>query len=119
MTSASSATVAESLNVHGDFSESDVERLIGHWSSLDSRLRSFDAGSVDLQLFIKDRDKKSQQVTLDAKIDGHTSLIAKSSSTDLDHALNEVRDEMVRQISDMKNRSEPRNNRHLRGTNRG
>ena len=118
MTDQHSATVADSLQVEGDLTQSEIEQIVERWSKLDSRMRSFNAGSVDLQLFVKDRDSKSQHVTLDARIDGHASLVATSSSTDLDHALNEVRDDMIRQMTDMKNRSEPRNNRHLRDTTR-
>jgi len=118
MTSEHPATVAESLQVEGDLTEGEIEQVIERWSKLDSRMRSFNSGSVGLKLYIKDRDTKSQHVTLDAKIDGHSPLVASSSSTDLDHALNEVRDDLIRQITDMKNRSEPRNNRHLRDTTR-
>jgi len=50
------------------------------------------------------------------KIDGHNPLVATSSNTDFDQGLNEVRDEMIRQITDMKTKSEPRNNKHLRET---
>ena len=118
MTNQHPATVADSLHVQGDLTESEIEQIIHRWSKLDNRMRSFNAGTVDLQLFVKDRDTKSQHVTLDAKIDGHGPLVATSSSTDLDHALNEVRDELIRQMTDMKNRSEPRNNRQLRDTKR-
>jgi len=118
MTSQHPATVAESLRVHGDLSADDVERIHDHWAKLDARLRSFDQGSVSMQLFVKDRDTKSQHVTLDVKIDGHAPMIATSSSGDLEHAFNEVRDEMIRQLTDMKTKSEPRNNKHLRDTTR-
>jgi len=118
MTSQNPATVADSLQVQGDLSESEIEQVVQRWSKLDSRMKSFNAGTVDLQLFVKDRDSKSQHVTLDAKIDGQQPLVATSSSSDLDHALNEVRDELIRQITDMKTRGEPRNNRHLRDTTR-
>jgi ribosome-associated translation inhibitor RaiA len=118
MTNQHPATVADSLKVHGDLTESDVAKIVDHWAKLDVRLRSFDAGTVDLQLFVKDRDTKSQHVTLDAKINGHPPLVATSGSPDLDHALNEVRDEMIRQLNDMKTRTEPRNNKHLRDTMR-
>lgn len=114
MTSQHPATVADSLTVHGDLHGHDVEKLIDHWSKLDSRLRSFDAGTVDMQLFVKDRDTKSQHVTLDVKIDGYGPLVASSSSADLDHAFNEVRDEMIRQLTDAKGKREPQNNKHLR-----
>ena len=116
MTNQHPATVADSLSVHGDLYQADIDKLVDHWSKLDSRLRSFDAGTVSMQLFVKDRDSKSQHVTLDLKIDRHDPLVATSSNTDLDQALNEVRDEMIRQLTDMKTKSEPRSNKHLRNT---
>jgi ribosome-associated translation inhibitor RaiA len=118
MTNQHPATVADSLTVHGDLHQADIDKLVDHWAKLDARLRSFDAGTVAMQLFVKERDTKSQHVTLDVKVNGHAPLIATSSSTDLDHALNEVRDEMIRQIEHMKTKSEPRNNKHLRDTAR-
>lgn len=108
------ATVEDSLQVQGDLHRHEVISLIEHWSKLDSRLRSFKKGSVELNLFVKERETPSQHVTLETKIEGRPTLVATSDSSDLSHALNEVRDEMIRQISDAKNRSEPRNNRKLR-----
>ena len=119
MTNQHPATVAESLSVHGDVYPDDIEKIHDHWAKLDARLRSFDQGTVSLQLFVKDRDTKSQHVTLDVKIDGHNPLVATSSNGDLDRALNEVRDEMIRQLTDLKTKREPRNNKHLRDTARG
>jgi ribosome-associated translation inhibitor RaiA len=116
MTNQHPATVADSLSVHGDLYQNDIDKLVDHWAKLDARLRSFDAGTVSMQLFVKDRDTKSQHVTLDMKIDGHNPLVATSSNSDLDRAFNEVRDEMIRQLTDMKTKSEPRNNKHLRDT---
>ena len=83
MTSLHPATVADSLTVHGDLYDGDVERIVDHWAKLDARLRSFDAGTVALDLFVKDRDTKSQHVTLDVKIAGHAPLVATSSSAEL------------------------------------
>lgn len=114
MTNQHPATVADSLTVHGDVHDDDVDKLVDHWSKLDARLRSFDSGTVALELFVKDRGTKSQHVTLDVKVDGHQPLVATSSSSDLDHAFNEVRDEMIRQLTDLKTKTEPRNNKHLR-----
>lgn len=114
MTNQNPATVADSLSLHGDINDGEFDMIVDHWSKLDARLRSFDSGTVSIQLFVKERDTKSQHVTLDVKIDGRNPLVATSSSTDFVHALNEVRDEMIRQITDMKTKSEPRNNKHLR-----
>ncbi|MDQ6910273.1 MAG: HPF/RaiA family ribosome-associated protein, partial [Actinomycetota bacterium] len=83
---------------------------------LDERLRSFPAGSVEMQLTVKERDQPGQHTTLEAWITGMPHLVATSSRADLDAALGEVRDDLVRQITDAKNRGEPRNNRALRDT---
>jgi ribosome-associated translation inhibitor RaiA len=114
MTNQHPATVADSLSVHGDIRDGELDMIVDRWSKLDARLRSFDAGTVSLQLFVKDRDAKGQHLTLDVKIDAHNPLVATSSNTDFEQALNEVRDELIRQITDMKTKSEPRNNKHLR-----
>ena len=50
MTNQHTATVADSLQVQGDLTESEIEQLTQRWSKLDNRMRSFKAGSVDLQL---------------------------------------------------------------------
>ncbi len=114
MTNHHPATVADSVSLHGDIHDGDFDMIVDHWAKLDARLRSFDAGTVSIELFVKERDTKSQHLTLDVKIDGHHPLVATSSTAAFDRALNEVRDEMIRQITDMKTRSEPRNNKHLR-----
>jgi ribosome-associated translation inhibitor RaiA len=116
MTNQHPATVADSLTVHGDVDQTDLDELVDHWSKLDARLRSFDAGTVTMQLFVKERGTKSQHVTLDVKVDGHAPLVATSSNEDFGRALNEVRDEMIRQLDHMKTKSEPRNNKHQRDT---
>lgn len=97
---AAHATVAESLRVHGDLSAAELETLVHHWSKLDTRLRSFDAGSVRLDLYIKERDTPSQHLTLEAHIDRFPPLVATAGAGRFDHELNVVRDEMVRLISD-------------------
>ena len=114
MTNHHPATVADSLSLHGEIRDGEFDLIVDRWAKLDARLRSFDAGSVLLQLFVKERDHKGQHLTLDAKIAGHDPLVATSTNPDFDRALNEVRDEMIRQITDLKTRSEPRNNKHLR-----
>lgn len=102
------ATVGECLTIHGDLYPDEIDTLIDHWAKLDARLRSFDTGAVRLDLYVKDRDKPSQHLTLEATIDRWPVLIASSDDADLDHALNMVRDEMIRLITDAKDRHSPR-----------
>lgn len=107
----SHATVAESLTVHGDIGRREVDALVDHWAKLDARLRSFDPGSVQLDLYLKDRDRPGQHLTLEATIAHWPVLIATSSDADLGHGLNVVRDEMIRLITDARDRHSPRRRR--------
>ncbi|MDW3213677.1 MAG: hypothetical protein R8G01_06770 [Ilumatobacteraceae bacterium] len=105
------ATVQECLTVHGELYPHEIDALIDHWSKLDARLRSFDSGAVVLDLYIKDRDKPSQHLTLEATVDRWPVLIASASEVDLGHGLNVVRDEMIRLLTDAKERHSPRRHR--------
>lgn len=106
--------VAEHLRVHGHLEPSERADLLHHWTKLDQRLQSFEQRRIDIDLHINERDTKSQHVTLDLQIGGFDPFVATDSSADLGHALNKVRDEVIRQLTDAKNRQEPRNNRRLR-----
>jgi len=111
--------VAERLRIHGTLHPSERGALIDHWQKLDHRLQSFEGRGVALDLYIHDRDHTGQRVTLEATIPGFAPFIATHESSDLNVSLNRVRDELVRQLGDAKNKTEPRHNRRLRGTARG
>jgi ribosome-associated translation inhibitor RaiA len=108
------ATVADCLYVQGDLRDHEIRTTIDRWAKLDARLRSFRSGSIELHLWVKDRETPSQHVTLEARRAGMSSLVATSSHANLTIALNQVRDEMIRQLGDAKHRTEPRHNRRLR-----
>ncbi len=112
------ATVDASLHIAGGVHPDERAKVVDHWASLDSRLRSFRADQVELQLTIKERDTPSQRTTLEAWVAGFPRLVATSSHTGFDHAINEVRDDMIRLLTDAKTKHEPRNNKHLRDTGR-
>lgn len=105
------ATVSGSLQVHGDLAQHEIASLLDHWGNLDTRLRSFDEGTVHLDLYVKDRDSPSQHLTLEATIDRWPVLVATSTDHRLEHALNVVRDEMIRLIADARDRHKPRHRR--------
>lgn len=96
------------------FSENEYDGIRDRFGSLWQRLKSFEPGQVDMELSVKDRDDKEQRVTLELWAPGWPKLVATSTRTDLDHALSEVRDDMIRQVDDTKTRREPANNRQLR-----
>jgi ribosome-associated translation inhibitor RaiA len=116
MTDADVATVDTCLQpLGGGLGPADRARIVDRWSRLDQRLKSFRSDEVILVLTVKERDTPSQQTTLEARIARRPTLVATSSHTELDRALNEVRDDLIRQLTDAKNRTEPRQNRRRRG----
>jgi ribosome-associated translation inhibitor RaiA len=117
-TSPEASIVDQSLRIVAGVEAGERANIVEHWVSLDHRLRSFDPSAVELQLTVKERDTPSQKATLEARIAGFPNLVATSSRTDFDAAMIEVRDDMIRQISDTKQRTEPRNNKHRRDTTR-
>ncbi len=94
--------------MHGELTAHEYASLLDHWAKLDVRLRSFGPGAVRLDLYVKDRDTPSQHLTLEATVARWPVLIATSDDADLSHALNVVRDEMIRLITDAKDRHSPR-----------
>ncbi|MDH3706280.1 MAG: HPF/RaiA family ribosome-associated protein [Acidimicrobiia bacterium] len=112
------ATVDTTLRLEGDLKPDDRDRIVASWGPLDQRLRSFRADAVSLMLTMKERDTPSQRTALEARVAGFDTFVATSTETDVERALIEVRDDLIRQLTDAKNRTEPRHNRHLRETDR-
>lgn len=110
------ASVESSLRAGGGIRPEERSAIVKQFSSLDARLRSFPVDAVDLELSVKERDTPSQRTVLEADIAGWPRLVATSTHTTMAQALGEVRDDLIRQITDTKTRNEPRNNRHRRKT---
>lgn len=110
------ATVEESLRLGGGLQPDERSGIVEVFASLDARLRSYRSGSVELQLTIKERDTPSQRATLEAWIAGEQRLVANSTEQVFEQAVVEVRDDLIRQITDLRGRNEPRNNRQRRDT---
>ena len=107
----SAPTVSETLRLSNGLAPSELDQAVAALGRLDPLLRSYPAGTVELQLSIKERGTPSQRTTLEAWIAGRQRVIATSSRTYLDGALAEVRDELARQLNDAKNRAGPRSHR--------
>lgn len=110
------ATVERCLRLDSVIAASERDHVLERFAALDARLRSFLAGEVELELSVKERDGADQKTTLEAWIVGTERVVATSSKNPLDGALTEVRDDLIRQLSDAKNRTEPRQNRQRRDT---
>ncbi len=116
MKNQTAATVDEALRLGNGFGADERTAIVHGWASLDERLLSFDGGTVELELSVKERGQASQRTVLEARISGQARVVATSSEPDLARALHEVRDDLIRQLTDAKDQTEPRNNAALRGT---
>lgn len=110
----SAPTVADNLRLEYGVKPEEFDHVVEVLDRLDDRLKSFRAEAVELRLSVKERDEPSQRTTLEAIIAGRPLIIATSEEEDFDAALAEVRDDLLRQITDAKNRTEPMNNPNLR-----
>ena len=110
----SAPTVASTLRLANGVAPAEFDRVVAALGRLDERFRSYPADTVELQLSVKERGTPSQRTTLEVWIAGQQRVVATSSRTDFDGALAEVRDDLVRQLTDAKNRTEPRNSRFFR-----
>ncbi len=108
------AIVAANLRLGHGFAADERDHVVELLGRLDERLRSFAANHIELEIAVKERDTASQRTTLEAKLGGLQRLVATSDHEAIDGAVLEVRDDLIRQISDRKHRSEPMNNHQLR-----
>lgn len=106
--------VASTLRLGFGFHADERDHVVELLGRLDERLRSFEPHQVELDIAVKERDTASQRTTLEAKLGGFKRLVATSDHESIDAAVLEVREDLIRQISDAKNRSEPKNNHQLR-----
>ena len=110
------SSVTDALELVNGVAPEEFDRVAALLGRLDDRLRSFPAGAVKLHLSVKQRDLPGQRATLEASIEGLHRIAATSDRPDFEAAIAEVRDDLIRQITDTKNRAEPRNNRARRET---
>jgi hypothetical protein len=104
----------EVLHLSGGLSEADRPMVMAALSALLPHLSRWDADSMTLEVSVKDRDGKEQQVTLRADLAGYPTLVAKGASPSLESGLAEAKHDLIRQIEDEKKKRDPKSNRHLR-----
>ena len=107
-------TLDERLRLGAGFAEADRPRIVGALSALTPHLSGWEHDQVDLEVSLKDTEGPDQKVTLQAWLAGRAHLVATSHKRDLDHALAEVRRDLIRQIEDERSRREPRKRRKTR-----
>jgi hypothetical protein len=110
----STQILAERLRLGAGFSAEDSDHVLELLAPLGRHLVRWSPEDVDLELLVKNRGGAEQKVTLEAWLPGWPSLVATAVNRDLDHALVEVRKDVIRQIEDQKGKHEPRKGRATR-----
>jgi ribosome-associated translation inhibitor RaiA len=103
--------VEERLRLGTGFGSADGTRVRRALASLAPHLAGWNPEQVELAVSVKDREGRDQRVTLEARLSGWPRFVATSREDDLDRALTEVRDELIRQIEDAKARRDPHKHR--------
>jgi ribosome-associated translation inhibitor RaiA len=103
----STGILEERLRLGVGLDGDDRPRVLGALAALESHLSRWTPDEVDLEVSVKDRDGPDQKVTLQAWLAGWPHFVAVSHDRDLDHALTEVRKELLRQLEDERSRRKP------------
>jgi hypothetical protein len=107
-------TLEEHLRLGAGFAAADRPHILEALSALAPHLSGWEHDQVDLEVSLKDTEGPDQKVTLQAWSAERAHLVATSHERDLDHALAEVRRDLIRQIEDERSRREPRERRKTR-----
>lgn len=102
------------VHLGAGFADEDRRWVFEALESLVPHLARWDPAEVKVEISVKHRDGKEQQVTLQADLPRYPPLVAKATGRQLDQAIAEAKRELVRQIEDEKSKREPKDNRHLR-----
>lgn len=101
--------VDTSLRLGHGFRADERDHVVETLSRLDDPLQSFGPERTQLDIFVKERGEPTQLMTLEAKLGALPLIIATSREENFDTALNEVRDDLLRQVSDAKRRVDEHN----------
>jgi ribosome-associated translation inhibitor RaiA len=104
----------EVVRLGAGFTDGDRPWVLERLSALVPHVARWDPADLDLEISVKHRDAKEQQVTLRADLPGYPPLVASAVDRDLDRALAEAKRELIRQVEDEKKKRDPKNNRLLR-----
>lgn len=99
------ATVATRLRLGSGLAAAERPDILARLASLDLALAPFAAAALELELSMTDRDRPGQATTLQCWIAGRPRLAATSSRPAFVSALEDVRDDLRRQLDDAGARS--------------
>jgi ribosome-associated translation inhibitor RaiA len=102
------------LHLGAGLSDADRSWVLDALSVLERHLSRWDPADVSVDVSVKDRGGREQQLTVRADLPGYPPVVAKAAHPDLLVALAEAKRELIRQVEEEKQKREPKNNRRLR-----
>ena len=96
------------LHLGTGFTDEDRRWVFEALESLVPHLARWDPATVRVEISVKHRDGREQQVTLQAELPRYPPVVAKAEGRQLDQAVAEAKRELVRQIEDEKSKREPK-----------
>jgi ribosome-associated translation inhibitor RaiA len=102
------------LHLGAGVSDADRRWILDALAVLERHLSRWDPADVSVDVSVKDRGGREQQVTVRADLPGYPPLVAKAAHADLLVALAEAKRELIRQVEEEKQKREPKKNRRLR-----
>lgn len=108
---ATESITAQRLRLGLGFAPDERAAIVERIRRLDRPLAAFGADRVDHELSVAARGTRSQRVLLDCLIAGWPRPVATSIRPDLDEAVDEACDELLRQLDGLRLRTEQRGRR--------
>jgi hypothetical protein len=108
---ATESITAQRLRLGRGFAADERAAIVARMGPLDRCLAAFGADRVQLELSVAARGTRSQRVMLECFVSGWPRPVATSTGPDLDEAVDEARDDLVRQLDDLRIRTEQRGRR--------
>lgn len=95
------AIIKERLRIVPEFRPDEYDRLrsVLENGALERRLERWQPEQVELELSVKERDSRQQRTVLECWLAGAPRFVATSTEQDLDKAVQEVRDDLRRQVN--------------------
>ncbi|MGH8891728.1 MAG: hypothetical protein ACRDWY_00220 [Actinomycetes bacterium] len=106
------ALLEHALRLGTGFRPEDRTRVLDVLRSLARHLAGWRQEQVTVEVRVKDRDRPEQKVTLEARLAGWPTFVATAAHPDLDHALVEARQDLIRHVEEEKTRRDPRRTRN-------
>jgi hypothetical protein len=99
------------IRLRGGLSDADRQRVVDDLGPLARRLARWRPEQVDIEVGVKDRGTLHQQVTVEVRVPGWPPLVGHGVDRDVDRALREARDDVMRQFDEEKTQRDPTRHR--------